>query len=342
MKALPLLAAALVIAAPAIAAPEKAPAKKHKPVATKGEGEAKGESGVPLDREHVHMVKPGETLGGIAHRAKVPRILIIEANGIKPPYDVHAGQRLMLPRTRRHTVKEGETGFDIAYHYGVPLNSILVANGLKDGTKLDVGQSLLIPTMLSSNKPAPADGDKPASKDAASKDKAKNSDDAPAKPAPRDSKDDGDGGSAKSAPHFSWPLVGKVRRGFTPRGKANFHDGLDIVAPEGSAARAVASGTVLFAKEEPDSFGRLVVIDHGNGWQSAYGFLRKITVKEGDSVKAHERVGLVGHSGKATRDELHFEIRQDNHPVDPAGLLPAAPHVVNAEKGSVKKIVKKK
>lgn len=329
MKALPLLAAALVLAAPAVAAPEKAPAKKHKPA------EPKGENDVPLDREHVHLVKPGETLGGIAHRAKVPRILIIEANSIKPPYDVHAGQRLMLPRTRRHTVKEGETGFDISYHYGVPLSSILVANGLKDGAKLEAGQSLLIPTLLSSSKRPPAEDDKPAAK-------AKDSDDAPAKPAPRDSKDEGDGGSAKGAPHFAWPLTGTVRRGYTARGKANFHDGLDIVAPEGSAARAVASGTVLFAKEEPDSFGRLVVIDHGNGWQSAYGFLNKITVKEGDSVKAHERIGLVGHSGKATRDELHFEIRQDNHPVDPAGLLPTAPHVVNGDKVAVKKIVKKK
>jgi murein DD-endopeptidase MepM/ murein hydrolase activator NlpD len=339
VKALPLLAAALVIAAPAVAAPEKAPTKKHKPVA-KSENGPKGENDVPLDREHVHLVKPGETLGGIAHRAKVPRILIIEANSIKPPYDVHAGQRLMLPRTRRHTVKEGETGFDIAYHYGVPLSSILVANGLKDGTKLGVGQSLLIPTMLSSGKQAAAapSEDKPAKKDkpAADSDPADT-------PAPREAKaDHGDGGSAKSAPHFSWPLAGNVRRGYTPRGKANFHDGLDIVAPEGSAARAVASGTVLFAKEEPDSFGRLVVIDHGNGWQSAYGFLNKITVKEGDPVKAHERIGLVGHSGKATRDELHFEIRQDNHPVDPAGLLPAAPLVVNAEKLAVKKVVKKK
>ncbi|WP_068081041.1 peptidoglycan DD-metalloendopeptidase family protein [Novosphingobium rosa] len=333
MRALPLLAAALVIAAPAFAAPEKTPAKKPK-------AEAKGESDVPLDREHVHMVKPGETLGGIAHRAKVPRILIIEANGIKPPYDVHAGQRLMLPRTRRHTVKEGETGFDIAYRYGVPLSSILVANGLKDGTKLDVGQSLLIPTMLSSGKQpaAPAD-DKPAKKD-----KPAAESDAADTPSPREAKaDHGDGGSAKAAPRFSWPLNGPVRRGYTARGKPNFHDGLDIVAPEGSAARAVASGTVLFAKEEPDSFGRLVVIDHGNGWQSAYGFLSKITVKEGDPVKAHERVGLVGHSGKATRDELHFEIRQDNHPVDPAGLLPK--HLAEKkvdEKVAAKKVVKKK
>jgi LysM repeat protein len=153
VKALPLLAAALVIAAPLSRRPKSA-REKHKPVA-KSENGPKGENDVPLDREHVHLVKPGETLGGIAHRAKVPRILIIEANSIKPPYDVHAGQRLMLPRTRRHTVKEGETGFDIAYHYGVPLSSILVANGLKDGTKLDVGQSLLIPTMLSSGKRPP-------------------------------------------------------------------------------------------------------------------------------------------------------------------------------------------
>jgi murein DD-endopeptidase MepM/ murein hydrolase activator NlpD len=337
VKALPLLAAALTLtASTAFAAPEKAPAKKTKPA------EAKGENDVPLDREHVHMVKPGETLGGIAHRAKVPRILIIEANSIKPPYDVHAGQRLMLPRTRRHTVKEGETGFDIAYHYGVPLSSILVANGLKDGAKLEVGQSLLIPTLLSSSGKVatpPADT-KPPRKDKPSADS-----DAADTPTPHEAKDDhGDGGSAKSAPHFAWPLNGPVRRGYTPRGKPNFHDGLDIVAPEGTAARAVASGTVLFAKEEPDSFGRLVVIDHGNGWQSAYGFLNKITVKEGDTVRAHERVGLVGHSGKATRDELHFEIRQDNHPVDPSGLLPKrlAEKKVDEKVVPVKKAVKKK
>jgi LysM repeat protein len=188
----------------------------------------------------------------------VPRILIAEANGLKQPYSVHAGQRLILPRTRHHVVKDGESGFDIAYHYGVPLSSILVANGLKEGTKLKAGQKLLIPTMLHGARPAmptvwpmkspPAVSPRPS-------------------PRPKDDDDDqGDGGARHPAPHFVWPLKGPVRRGFTARGKANFHDGLDIVAPEGAAARAIAPGTVLFAKEEPDSFGRLVVIDHGNGW----------------------------------------------------------------------------
>jgi murein DD-endopeptidase MepM/ murein hydrolase activator NlpD len=319
-------------------------AKKPAPLADKPKGaKAKpekdkvGENGIPLDEEHVHLVRPGETLGGIAHRAKVPRILIAEANGLKEPWSVHTGQRLLLPRTRHHVVKDGETGFDIAYHYGVPLSSILVANGLKDGAKLKPGQSLLIPTMLHAAKPGDADGladTRPETAKPEHKSEEKSDDKGGDK---AEEKAQGDGGHKHALPHFAWPLNGPVRRGFTARGKANFHDGLDITATEGSAVRAIAGGTVLFAKEEPDSFGRLVVIDHGNGWQSAYGFLSKITVKEGDTVKATERVGLVGHSGKATRDELHFEIRQDNHPVDPVDLLPR-----RAGEGSKKKAAAKK
>jgi LysM repeat protein len=159
--ALPLLLAASSVLAPVASAqtPHKAPAKK----ATKPA--PKGENGIPLDEESIHLVRPGETLGGIAARAKVPRILIAEANGLKQPYSVHAGQRLILPRTRHHVVKDGESGFDIAYHYGVPLSSILVANGLKEGTKLKAGQKLLIPTMLHGARPGDADGladEKPA------------------------------------------------------------------------------------------------------------------------------------------------------------------------------------
>jgi murein DD-endopeptidase MepM/ murein hydrolase activator NlpD len=302
-----MMRAAMMLAAVAMAPAAMAQTAHHKPenpAKAKPKAEKTGENGVPLSQEHVHLVREGETLGGIAARAKVPRILIAEANGLKEPWSVHAGQRLLLPRTRHHMVKDGETGFDIAYHYGVPLSSILVANGLKDGVKLKAGQNLLIPTVLHPAKPGAPDGL------------------ADAKPKAEPKGDLEESPKAHHTPRFVWPLQGPVRRGFTARGKANFHDGIDISASEGAAARAIAPGTVLFAKEEPDSFGRLVVIDHGNGWQSAYGFLSKITVKEGDTVKATERVGLVGHSGKATRDELHFEIRQDNHPVDPIRLLP--------------------
>ena len=95
---------------------------------------------------------------------------------------------------------------------------------------------------------------------------------------------------------------------------------------DGTAVRAAAAGKVLFAGAEPRQFGNLVVVDHGQGWQSSYAFLSRITVKQGDEVRQGERVGLSGHTGRARGPELHFELRRDNRPVDPAGQLPARAH----------------
>ena len=282
---------------------------------------------VTPDIEVEHVVRAGETLGGIAHRAKVPRVLIIETNGLKPPYTVHAGQRLSLPRTRHHIVQPDETGFDIAYRYGVPYSAIAVANGLKPDDPLSVGQKLLIPTVMPGAAPAPAstgkgekaETGKSAKGDAGGKDAASDvkHSDADATQAAASTAHDA------AAPDFVWPVNGKVVRGYAPRNAANHHDGVDIEAPGGSAVRATASGEVIFAGAEPQSFGKLVVIDHHDGWQSAYGFLGKLTVAKGDSVHARERIGTVGHTGKAPRDELHFEIRQANEPIDPMTQLPA-------------------
>jgi murein DD-endopeptidase MepM/ murein hydrolase activator NlpD len=262
------------------------------------------------ETELEHLVKPGETLGGIAIRAKVPRVLIIEANHLHAPFAVREGQKLMLPRTRHHIVKAGETGFDIGFRYGLRFADIAVANGLEPDAKVKVGQDLLIPSLL---KPAP-DKAEPKATDA----------DAP--------------------PRLAWPLEGKIRRNYSPRTKldanGDYHEGLDIIAPLGTAARAVAGGTVVFAAREPENFGNLVVIDHGHGWGSAYAFLSKITVKRGDIVKPHERIGLVGHEGRATRDELHFEFRHNERPVNPLDYLPeraqaAAPKQPSPDKPSL-------
>jgi murein DD-endopeptidase MepM/ murein hydrolase activator NlpD len=239
------------------------------------------------NQETEHVVQPGETLYGVANRAEVPRVLIIEANRLKPPYHLRAGQKLRIPRTRHHTVRRGESGFTIAYAYAVPWRDIAVANSLDPDAALRPGQKLLIPTLI-------------AQPDAA----------APVAPA-----------EAASTARLAWPVAGRVRRGFVARGEANYHDGLDITAREGTAVRAVAAGKVLFAGREPSQFGNLVVIDHGDGLTSAYAFLSKITVKQDEAVRAGERVGLVGHTGRARGAELHFEMRRDNRPIDPTTRL---------------------
>jgi murein DD-endopeptidase MepM/ murein hydrolase activator NlpD len=251
---------------------------------------------VPPDQETEHVVQPGETLGGIAVRAKIPRVLIAEANGLKPPYTVRAGQKLKLPRTRHHTVARGETGFTIAYTYAVPWRDIAVANGIDPDAALKRGQKLLIPTIIEQPRPAAAS---PATSP----------------------------GEATSAPpvRFAWPVAGPLRRGFVGRGAgADYHDGIDITAREGTAVRAAAAGKVVFAGPEPRQFGNLVVVDHGDGWVSAYAFLSRITVTKDEEVRAGERLGLVGHTGRARGSELHFELRRNNRPVDPAEALPEA------------------
>jgi LysM repeat protein len=96
----------------------------------------------PPDQETEHVVKEGETLGGVAERAKVPRILIIESNRLEEPYALKAGQKLIIPRTRQHVVRSGDTGFSVAYDYGVSWPDIAVANGLDPAAALTPGQKL--------------------------------------------------------------------------------------------------------------------------------------------------------------------------------------------------------
>ncbi len=241
--------------------------------------------------ETSHTVAPGETLSGIANRAEVPRILIIEANALKAPYMLRAGQRLIIPRRRSHLVKAGETGFEIAMQYGVPWSAIASANSLERDAPVRAGQRLSIPTLA---KPAP--------------------DPAPT-PSPSASAD-------RPLVALAWPLAGPIRRGFAPRSGRNYHDGIDITAPEGTAVRASAAGRVIYAEQGPREYGKTVIVHHGSRWTTTYALLSRITVKTGDRVKAGERIGLVGHSGVASQDQLHYEVRTSRLAIDPVSVLP--------------------
>lgn len=261
---------------------------------------AKPKDETGAERETLHVVEPGETLAGIAKRAVVPRVLIIEANGLKPPYRVRAGQQLVIPRRRSHTVKRGETGFAIAYQYGIPWRAISTASGIDPADPVKVGQKLVIPT-ISAAPPPVADPDQPAANA-----------DADAKP----------GFGLSPAVAFVWPAPGKVLRSFKPRGVRGAHDGIDLAGEMGSAVRAAAAGKVVYAGNEPAKFGNLVIVQHGEDWFTAYAKLQKVTVKKGKRVKAGERVGLLGNTGETSRTELHFEVRRDGVPLDPLELLP--------------------
>lgn len=279
-----------------------------------------------------YVVKPGETLGGIANRVQVPRILIIEANGLKEPFTVRAGQKLVIPRRRIHTVKADETGLGIALDYGVAWSAIAAANGLDPKQPVKAGQKLVIPTLTKAKPTAAAPAPAPAQSSAPAPVPTPRASTATPRPAaaasPRMAPDPGPapGAPATSAAppaRFAWPVKGGINRAFAARGGDKpFHDGIDIKADRGTAVRAAAAGTVIFAGQGPKEYGLTVIIHHGGRWTTTYSFLDKITVRDGDRVKAAERVGLVGDTGLAAQPQLHFEIRRNRVALDPVKHLP--------------------
>lgn len=105
-------------------------------------------------------------------------------------------------------------------------------------------------------------------------------------------------------------------------GMPALHAGLDFRAPSGTPAMATAPGTVVKAGWN-GGYGRMVEIDHGNGFSTRYAHLSKIRVSVGQKLSAGDTVGDVGSSGRSTGPHLHYEIRRDGGALDPVRFLKA-------------------
>jgi lipoprotein NlpD len=124
------------------------------------------------------------------------------------------------------------------------------------------------------------------------------------------------------APRLAWPTSGAMTSPFGGSVKGLPNRGIDLVALAGMTVYAAAAGKVLFAGTEPERFGQLILIDHGGGWVTAYAYLGQVRVKEGQSVSRQQVIAKIGKSGEAKRPSLHFELRRDNVPRNPALYLP--------------------
>ena len=108
-------------------------------------------------------------------------------------------------------------------------------------------------------------------------------------------------------------------------GGVTFHMGTDIVGKktDGKPVVAAANGKVVYVEEDnpAQAYGIHVIIDHGDGVKTLYGNLGSTDVKKGDTVKAGQKIGEVGTTGSSTGAHLHFEIRENATPADPAAYL---------------------
>jgi murein DD-endopeptidase MepM/ murein hydrolase activator NlpD len=132
-------------------------------------------------------------------------------------------------------------------------------------------------------------------------------------------------GAQKSPPSL-WPVIGRLMDGFGRRtdpfsGEGSFHKGVDITAPTGTTVHNTADGVVVQAEMVSGGYGRLVIIDHGGGFQTYYAHLSKIMVHTGQELRRGEVIGLVGTSGRTTAPHLHYEVHVGGAPINPYKYL---------------------
>ncbi len=116
---------------------------------------------------------------------------------------------------------------------------------------------------------------------------------------------------------WAWPVTGKVVQSFAESG----NKGVVLGGKAGDPVLAAADGRVIFSGNGPRGYGNLVIVKHGNDLLSVYAHNRSLAVKEGQPVKRGQKIAELGDSG-TTSPRLHFEIRQQGKPVDPARFLP--------------------
>jgi murein DD-endopeptidase MepM/ murein hydrolase activator NlpD len=122
-----------------------------------------------------------------------------------------------------------------------------------------------------------------------------------------------------------WPVNGILGSSFGERldpfsGEGAFHTGIDLSVPDGTPVHVTADGVVADANWG-GKYGKLVVVDHGNGIQTYYAHLSEFLVVPGQEVRRGEVIALSGVSGHATGPHIHYEVRLGGTPVNPYQYL---------------------
>ena len=130
--------------------------------------------------------------------------------------------------------------------------------------------------------------------------------------------------ASDSAPHTTpsiWPAAGYVRSPYGLRfNGTEFHQGIDIAADMGTPIVATADGVVTTAGWN-GGYGNMVDVDHGGGIVTRYGHASAVAVTVGQQVRRGEVIAYVGSTGRSTGPHVHYEVRVDGQPVNPAGYL---------------------
>lgn len=194
-----------------------------------------------------------------------------------------------------HVVRRGDTLHAIAWRYALDYRDIAGWNGIAPPYLIYPDQELTLRGSAGAVASAPAAA--PPRRRAS----------APVAPLPA---------AEKGRGNWVWPTKGRVFGSF---GKAG-NKGIDIAGRRGQAVVAAEAGRVVYNGSALSGYGRLVIIKHTSRLLTAYAHNERTLVREGDTVRAGQRIAEMGSTG-TDRVKLHFEVRRDGKPVDPLAYL---------------------
>jgi lipoprotein NlpD len=271
----------------------------------------------PVEERKVAVPRPGP--------APVTPAAAVSATGVVAPADEAQAARSALPGSENagkpgyFTVRPGDTLIRVGLESGQNWRDIARWNNIENPNLIEVGQVLRViaPAAVETGgvsvKPVLAAGrveSRPLDGRAAASAPVASAASAAAAVAPAREGDDD--------PGWVWPAAGAVIAPFD-EGKSK---GLDIAGKAGDPVLAAADGRVVYAGSGLRGYGNLVIVKHNATFLTAYAHNQTLLVKEDQPVRRGQKIAEMG-SSDAERVQLHFEIRRQGKPVDPARLLPA-------------------
>ena len=212
-----------------------------------------------------------------------------------------------------YTVKPGDTMIRIGLENGQNWRDIARWNGLDNPNLIEVGQVLRVIAPVSDSAQAVARPVTPGSVIAGGVTRPAAS--VPSAPPPASSA--GPSGSDEDV-GWIWPAQGTLVAGFDEAK----NKGLDISGSSGDPVVASADGRVVYSGAGLRGYGNLIILKHNNTFLTAYAHNKVLLVKEDQTVKKGQKIAEMGNSD-SEKVKLHFEIRRQGKPVDPAKYLPA-------------------
>ncbi|MFV1852477.1 MAG: peptidoglycan DD-metalloendopeptidase family protein [Thalassospira sp.] len=288
--------------------------------------------------ERVITVEPGDTVSELAARYSTDFAQFTSRNGLRKPYVIYPGQRLVLPPWSADYDSTPPTA--VASNQSSTRTATVTIAGKRQVVSLPAPGNTSTTSARPSTQTArvaprsggniPTPGIKPrdyasvAERDVAST-RTWQSDSRPTPAAGQGSAVRTEVALAEPADRkgFIWPVQGKVVLKYGAGTGGLFNDGINIQANRGTPILAAENGVVTYVGNELRGFGNLILIKHADNFVTAYAHTENPLVARGDVVTRGQRISSVGTTGAVTFPQLHFEVRQGRKSSDPMKFLPS-------------------